>query len=66
MWPLMLIIKGFTYDQHAVVKSLDGLSWNVASLLQSAGLVSIGTLVSIGIVAIVILANSDKFPKRTA
>jgi len=59
IWPIMLILKGFTVDQNATAKSLDGITWNVSYLLQTGGLISIGTILSVGILAIIIIASTE-------
>lgn len=59
-FPLQLLIKGFTVEPTTVIKSLDGITWNYSYLLQTAGIVSLGTTITFAVIALLRIFTVDK------
>lgn len=61
--PVQHILKGFTVDPSATYTSLDGVTWKYSYLLQTSGIMAIGTIVTFVIIAFfkvrIDLSNND-------
>jgi putative membrane protein len=59
-WGAQQVMKGFTVDPSVTVQSLDGKVWKLADLLQTSGIVGMGTMLSVALIAFIIIWDSKR------
>lgn len=65
VWPVLHLMKGFTVDPATKVTSLDVVTWNLASLLQTTGIFSLGTIVFVVVLAFIKVVVLDEVPQKS-
>ncbi|MBS1167381.1 MAG: carotenoid biosynthesis protein [Proteobacteria bacterium] len=63
-WLVLFLVKGFTVDPTITLHTMDGLTWNEAALLQTAGIIGIATMGFIALLSLLKILALREVPQN--